>query len=77
MKFTVIEKGNFEQDYALRFIIRPLRSATVQEAKALIQKYGDTKALRSPDALRLGACLAYAHAVIAHDSLDAVQVTGK
>ena len=23
------------------------------------------------------ACLAYAHAVIAHDSLDAIQVTGK
>ena len=28
-----------------------------------------------PDDIR--ACLAYAHAVIAHDSLDAVRVTGK
>ena len=28
-----------------------------------------------PDDIR--ACLAYAHAVIAHDSLDVVQVTGK
>ena len=28
-----------------------------------------------PDDIR--ACLAYAHAVIAHDSLDAVQVAGK
>lgn len=39
--------------------------------EAILADYPDLE----PDDIR--ACLAYAHAVIAHDSLDAVQVTGK
>lgn len=38
---------------------------------AILADYSDL----DPDDIR--ACLAYAHAVIAHDSLDAVQTTGK
>ena len=39
--------------------------------EALVEDYPD---LEFED---IRACLAYAHAVIAHDSLDAVQVAGK
>lgn len=39
--------------------------------EAVLEDYPDLE----PDDLR--ACIAYAHAVIAHDSLDAIQVAGK
>jgi uncharacterized protein (DUF433 family) len=42
-----------------------------ETAEAIISDYPDLK----PDDIR--ACLAYAHAVIAHDSLDTVQVAAK
>lgn len=42
-----------------------------ESADAILSDYPD---LESDD---LRACLAYAHAVIAHDTIDAVQVAGK
>ena len=42
-----------------------------ETVEAILADYPDLE----PEDIR--ACLAYAHAVIAHDSLDAVQVTGK
>ncbi len=42
-----------------------------EAVKAILSDYPDLE----PDDIR--ACLAYAHAVIAHDSLDAVRVSGK
>lgn len=42
-----------------------------ETAEAILSDYPDLK----PDDIR--ACLAYAHAVIAHDSLDTVQVAAK
>lgn len=48
---------NFEEDCTQRFIIELLGSSVVQKAKELLQKYGNTKALRSLDALQLGAYL--------------------
>jgi uncharacterized protein (DUF433 family) len=42
-----------------------------ETVESLLADYPDLE----PDDIR--ACLAYAHAVIAHDSLDAVNVTGK
>jgi len=42
-----------------------------ETAEAILADYPDLK----PDDIR--ACLAYAHAVIAHDSLDTVQVAAK
>lgn len=41
-----------------------------ETAEAILDDYPDLE----PDDIR--ACLAYAHAVIAHDSLDAVRVAG-
>jgi hypothetical protein len=49
---------NFEQDRAQRFVIEPLGSAILQKAKELLQRHGNTKALRSLDALQLAAGLA-------------------
>jgi uncharacterized protein (DUF433 family) len=42
-----------------------------ETVEAIVADYPDLE----PEDIR--ACLAYAHAVIAHDSLDAVQVGGK
>lgn len=42
-----------------------------ETVQTILSDYPDME----PDDIR--ACLAYAHAVIAHDSLDAVQVAGK
>jgi len=42
-----------------------------EEVETLLKDYPDLE----PDDIR--ACLAYAHAVISHDSLDSVQVVGK
>jgi len=48
---------NFEEDCVQRFVVHPLGSAIIQRAKELIQKHGNTKALRSLDSLHLGTCL--------------------
>jgi len=48
---------NFEADCRQRFVVDPLGSSVIQKAKELLQKYGNTKALRPLDALHLGACL--------------------
>ncbi|HXQ23205.1 MAG TPA: type II toxin-antitoxin system VapC family toxin [Candidatus Acidoferrales bacterium] len=44
---------NFEQDCADRFVIEPLTSAVVQQAKDLLKKHGHQRALRSLDALQV------------------------
>ena len=48
---------NFETDCQRRFVIAPLSSSVIQQAKELLQKHGNTKMLRTLDALHLGACL--------------------
>lgn len=48
---------NFEDDCTQRFVIDPLGGLVIQKAKEMLQKYGNTKALRSLDSLQLGACL--------------------
>ncbi|MBI3301597.1 MAG: type II toxin-antitoxin system VapC family toxin, partial [Deltaproteobacteria bacterium] len=48
---------NFEEDCAQRFVIDPLGSAVLQKVKELLQRYGNTKALRSLDSLQLAAGL--------------------
>ena len=48
---------NFAKDCTQRFVIEPLGSAVLQKAKELLQRYGNTKALRSLDALQLAAGL--------------------
>ena len=47
---------NFEADCRQRFVIAPPGSAVIQQAKELLQRHGNTKALRTLDALHLGAC---------------------
>jgi uncharacterized protein len=47
---------NFEEDCTQRFVITPLGGAVIRKAKALLQKYGSTKPLRTLDALQLAAC---------------------
>jgi uncharacterized protein (DUF433 family) len=54
---------------SVELILSLLAQGETQEA--ILDDYPDLE----PDDLR--ACLAYAHAVIAHDSLDAVQVVSK
>jgi predicted nucleic acid-binding protein len=48
---------NFEDDCAHRFVIDPFGSPVMQRARELLQRYGSTRALRTLDALQLGACL--------------------
>ncbi len=48
---------NFGEDCTQRFIVEPLHSLVIQNAKKLLLTYGNTKALRSLDALQLGAFL--------------------
>ena len=48
---------NFDEDCQQRFVTFPLSPAISQNAKDLLQKYGKTKALRTLDALHLGACM--------------------
>ena len=48
---------NFDEDCQHRFIIFSLSAAVSKNAKDLLQKYGKTKALRTLDALHLGACM--------------------
>ncbi len=57
----------------MRISVELVLSLLVQgeTVESLLQDYPDLEA----DDIR--ACLAYAHAVIAHDSLDAVQVAGR
>ena len=45
------------EDCYQRFVVAPLGSSVIQKAKELLQTYGHTKALRTLDALHLGACL--------------------
>lgn len=54
---------------SVELILSLLAQGETQEA--ILQDYPDLE----PDDIR--ACLAYAHAVIAHDSLDVVQVSSK
>jgi uncharacterized protein (DUF433 family) len=54
---------------SVELILSLLAQGETQEA--ILDDYPDLE----PDDIR--ACLAYAHAVIAHDSLDAIQVSGK
>ncbi len=54
---------------SVELILSLLAQGETQEA--ILADYPDLE----PDDIR--ACLAYTHAVIAHDSLDAVRVTGK
>ncbi len=54
---------------SVELVLSLLAQGETQEA--ILDDYPDLE----PDDIR--ACLAYAHAVIAHDSLDAVQVAGK
>lgn len=57
----------------MRISVELILSLLVQgeTVEAILADYPDLE----PEDIR--ACLAYAHAVIAHDSLDAVQVGGK
>ena len=48
---------SFMEDCHQRFVVAPLGSSVIQKAKELLQTYGNTKALRTLDALHLGACL--------------------
>ncbi len=48
---------NFDDDCRHRFLIQPLTGTVIQKARDLVQRYGNTKALRSLDSLQLGACL--------------------
>ena len=47
---------NFDDDCKRRFVVTPLSATVSQKAKELLRKYGKSKALRSLDALHLGAC---------------------
>ncbi len=48
---------NFESDCTHRFVVDPLSSSVLQQAKELLQKHGNSKALRTLDSLQLAACL--------------------
>lgn len=48
---------NFHKDCKLRFIITPLSGMVVRKAMDLIKVHGDTKAVRTLDALQLASCL--------------------
>lgn len=48
---------NFVDDCHQRCVVAPLGSSVIQKAKELLQKYGTTQALRTLDALHLGAYL--------------------
>lgn len=48
---------NFEEDCAHRLMIDPLSTTVLRRAKELLRRYGNTKALRSLDALQVAACL--------------------
>lgn len=66
---------NFEADCRQRFVVDPLGSSVIQKAKELLQKHGNTKALRTLDALHLGACLsALPHGTPVFVSADARQL---
>ena len=47
---------NFDDDCKRRFVVTLLNAAVIEKARRLLQKYGKVKALRSLDALHLGAC---------------------
>ena len=66
---------NFEADCSQRFIVDPLSNSVAQKAKELLQKHGNTKALRTLDALHLGACLsALSRETLVFVSADARQL---
>jgi len=47
---------NFDDDCKHRFVVAPLSTTVSDKANELLRKYGKVKALRSLDALHLGAC---------------------
>ena len=68
-------RRNFEADCRQRFVVDPLGSSVIQKAKELLQKHGNTKALRTLDALHLGACLsALPHEIPVFVSADTRQL---
>ena len=48
---------NFHKDCRERFIINPLDAGTIKKAKEIIGSYGETKSIKSLDALQLAACI--------------------
>jgi uncharacterized protein len=48
---------NLDKDCVQRFVVDPLGSLVLQRAKDLLRKYGNSKSLRSLDALQLAGCL--------------------
>ena len=68
-------RRNFEADCRRRYVVAPLGSSVIQKAKELLQKHGNTKALRTLDALHLGACLStLPHETLVFVSADARQL---
>ncbi|MBW1677037.1 MAG: type II toxin-antitoxin system VapC family toxin [Deltaproteobacteria bacterium] len=52
---------NFHKDCKMRFIIAPLSGMVVRKARGLIKAHGDTKRIRTLDALQLASCLLEKH----------------
>jgi uncharacterized protein len=50
-------RRNFADDCVHRFVVDPFGSPVMQKARELLHRYGNTRALRTLDALQLGACL--------------------
>jgi len=48
---------NFHNDCKMRFIIVPLSGMVVRKARNLIKVHGNTKSIRTLDALQLASCL--------------------
>lgn len=48
---------NFKKDCQIRFIVKPLDSKIIRSAIDIIERHGDQHAIRTLDALQLGACL--------------------
>jgi predicted nucleic acid-binding protein len=51
---------NLDEDCSQRFVIEPLGSVVLQQAKNLLRKHGNSKSLRSLDALQLAGGLVVA-----------------
>ncbi len=48
---------NFLKDCKERFILNPINAASIKKAKEIIERYGDTKSIKTLDALQLAACI--------------------
>jgi predicted nucleic acid-binding protein len=48
---------NFHKDCNVSFIITPLSNIVARKARVLIKAHGDTKSMRTLDALQLASCL--------------------